>query len=181
MSTATRTRATRTKDDAAATARSAARDAATTGRRARATTTATTRDVVGHGKRVTGAAQAEVAAVAAQPTRPLMFTLGLVDRAVGTARELPGAVRTAPSALRTRVVGTVATAGDLAERAQRGYTEVARDGEELVASVKRQESTQRALRLADRARRRGRQAARDGEAAAEAAADATVEAVAKIG
>ena len=181
MSTATKTRATRTKADATATAKSASNDVKRTSRSARAATDRTSREVLSQGRRVTSAAQAEVAAVAKQPTRPLMFALGLVDRSIATAKTVPAAVKGAPGAVRGRVVGTVTTVGDLAERAQRGYTEVAKDGESLVAAVRRQDSTQRAQRLAERAARRGRSAVRDTELAVEAAGDAVTEAVSKLG
>lgn len=176
---ATKSQATRTRKNAKATARSAA----STVRNARATATkqsrAVTDDVSTQGKRVVGAYKAEVKAVAKQPTRPLYFALGVADRTVGAVKEIPSALT--PSRTRQRVVATVKKAGDLAERAQRGYTEVAKDGEGLVASVRGQESTKEAVKLADRAGTRAKQAVKDVEKSAEAAVEAVQDAVTKIG
>lgn len=187
-STTTKSNATRTKNDAEKTARdarntarSATKDAKGAARQARAQGAATRKELLVQGRRVAGAAQAEVQAVAKQPTRPLMFALGVVDRTVEQVKELPAALRSAPFSLRDAVVDTAATAGDLAERAQRGYTDVAKDGESLVAAVRRQDSTQRALRLAERAQKRGSYALSDTEKAVEAVVDATAEAVSKLG
>ena len=191
----TATQATKTKANAKATARDAsatARSAKNTATSAARTSTATpsrearrTEQGLGrHSRRVAGAAQAEVAAVAQQPTRPAYFALGLLDRTVATAKELPstvtGTLTGAPAALRTRVVSAAATVGDLAERAQTGYTEVAKDGESLVRAIARQDSTQRAQRLAERARRRGQFAVRDTEKAVEAGTEAATQALGKL-
>ena len=192
----TATQATKTKANAKATARDAsatARSAKNTARSATRTTTAkprrearrTEQGLVKHGRRVAGAAQAEVTAVAKQPTRPAYFALGLLDRTVAGAKELPGTVTStlvsAPTALRTRIVDVAATFGDLAERAQTGYTEVAKDGESLVRAIARQDSTQRAQRMAERARRRGKGAVRDTEKAVEAGTEAATQALGKLG
>ena len=208
MATATPSRTTKsnartTKSNAKSTARSAsttARSAKTTARSAKNTTkrsasnasTTTRREarkaeqgVVRHGRRVVEAAQAEVSAVASQPTRPLFFTLGVVDRAASTVKALPGTltstVVSAPVRTRGRIVNVFATAGDLAERAQRGYTEVAKDGEKFVRAVRRQESTQKAVRYADRAQTRTSRAVQDAEKAVEFGTEAAGEAVSKLG
>jgi hypothetical protein len=86
-----------------------------------------------------------------------------------------------PVRTRSRIVDVFATAGDLAERAQRGYTEVAVDGEKLVRAVRRQESTQAAVKYAERAQTRGTRAVNDTEKAVEAGAEAAAEAVKKLG
>jgi len=202
MATATKARST-TKPNARTTkanAKTTARSASTTARSAKSTTkrtadnaSATTRrearrteqGVARHGRRVVEAAQAEVSAVAAQPTRPLLFTLGVVDRAAAGVKALPttltSSVISAPVRTRGRIVNVFATAGDLAEKAQRGYTEVARDGERFVRAVRRQESTQRAVRYADRAQTRTSRAVRDAEKAVEAGTEAGTEAAGKLG
>ena len=192
----TTTQAKSTKSNAKATARSAsatAKSAKSTAKastsKARTTTRRETRKaergVTTHTRRVIGAAQAEVSAVASQPTRPLFFTLGVVDRATAGVRALPSTVGssvvTAPARTRGRIVDVFATAGDLAERAQRGYTEVAKDGEKLVRSVRRQESTQKAVRYADRAQTRASRSVQDAEKAFEAGSQAAAEAVSKLG
>ena len=186
MTTATQAKKTKadakaTARDASATARSAKKTTRSATARTRTEARRTERGVLRHTRRVAEAAQAEVSAVASQPTRPAYFALGLVDRTVATVKELPSTLVSTPSALRGRVVGVAATFGDLAERAQTGYTEVAKDGEALVRTVARQDSTQRAQRLAERARRRGELAVRDTEKAVEAGTEAAAEAVAKIG
>ena len=192
MTSPTKTQARNTKANAkttAGTAKATARSAKATARTATRKASTTTRrqarkteqGVLTHGRRIVGAAQAEVSAVAAQPTRPLYFTLGVVDRAVAGLRAVPSKVVQAPTATRESVVGAFATVGDLAERAQRGYTDVAVDGEKLVRSVRRQESTQEAKKYAERAQTRGTRAVRDTEKAVDAAAEATVQAVSKLG
>ena len=183
MSTATQAR--KTKTNAKATARSASKTAKSAGRKATTTTRRETRrtekGVTTHTRRVVGAFQAEVSAVASQPTRPLFFTLGVVDRATAGVRALPSTLVSTPARTRDRVVSVVATAGDLAERAQRGYTEVAKDGEKLVAAVSRQDSTQRAVTMADRAQTRAASSVKAAEQAIEAGTEAAVEAVGKLG
>ena len=185
----TTTQAKNTKSSAKATKTSATRTAKAATSKATRTTRRETRrteqGVTTHTRRVIGAAQAEVSAVASQPTRPLLFTLGVVDRATAGVRALPGTlgstVVTAPARTRDRIVDVFSTAGDLAERAQRGYTEVAKDGEKLVAAVRRQDSTQRAVKLADRAQTRAASSVKDAEKALEAGTEAAVEAVGKLG
>jgi hypothetical protein len=183
MSTTTQART--TKSNAKATARSASKTATSASATARRETRRTERGVTAHTRRVLGAAQAELSAVASQPTRPLLFTLGVVDRATAGVRALPGTVGgsvvTAPSRTRERLVDVFATAGDLAERAQRGYTEVTKDGEKLVRSVRRQESTQQAVKYVDRAQTRAARSVQDAEKALEAGSEAAAEAVSKLG
>ncbi len=190
MSTATQARTTKakaktTKNDAASTARSASKTAKTATRKASTTTRRearkTEQGVSTHTRRVFGAAQAELSAVASQPTRPLFFTLGVVDRATAGVRALPSTVVSVPTRTRGRIVDVFATAGDLAERAQRGYTDVTRDGEKLVRAVRRQDSTQSAVKFADRAQTRASRSVQDAEKAFEAGAEAAVEAVNKLG
>ena len=188
MSTTT-TQPRKTKTNAKATARSASRTTKSATGKASTTTRRETRKaeqgVTTHTRRVLNAAQAEVSAVAAQPTRPLMFTLGVVDRATAGVKALPGTlgstVISAPTRTRERLVDALATAGDLAERAQRGYTEVAKDGERLVRAIRRQESTQQAVKYADRAQSRAVRSLQDAEKAVEAGTEAAAEAVAKLG
>lgn len=182
-STATSARGTANK--AAGTARSAKNDVTTSAnkatRTARRETKGAARGVTHHSKRVAAAAQTEAAAVARQPLRPLLFAVGVVDRTTAGVRALPGTVLQTPGLVRQRIVGAAATAGDVAERVQRGYSEVAEDGAELVKSIRGQESTQRAVRLAERAQSRGARAFQDTEKAIEVVAEAAQEAVAKIG
>lgn len=183
MSTTTQART--TTSNAKATATSAKKTVKSAGRKASTTTKRETRrtekGVSTHTRRVVGAFQAEVNAVASQPTRPLFFTLGVVDRATAGVKALPSTLISTPSRTRGRIVGAFSTAGDLAERAQRGYTEVAKDGEKLVAAVRRQDSTQRAVKLADRAQTRATSSVKDVEKAIEAGTEAAVEAVGKLG
>lgn len=183
MSTATQART--TKSNAKATARSAGKTVTSAGRKASTTTKRESRrvekGVTTHTRRVVGAFQAEVNAVASQPTRPLFFTLGVVDRATAGVKALPSTLVSTPSRTRGRIVSVFSTAGDLAERAQRGYTEVAKDGERLVRAVRRQDSTQRAVTLADRAQTRAASSVKDVEKAIEAGTEAAVEAVGKLG
>lgn len=134
-----------------------------------------------HGKRVAAAAQAEVQAVASQPQRPLLFALGVVDRTAAGVKALPQVLLGAPGQVRSRVVGVAATAGDLAEKAQQTYTEITKDGDGLLRSIRGQESTQRAVRLAERAQKRGEAALKDTEKALEAGTEAATEALGKIG
>jgi hypothetical protein len=182
-----------TARSASTTARSAKNTAKRTTKRTASNASTTTRrearkaeqGVVRHGRRVVEAAQAEVSAVASQPTRPLFFTLGVVDRAASSVKALPGTltstVISAPVRTRGRIVNVFATAGDLAEKAQRGYTEVAKDGEKFVRAVRRQESTQKAVRYADRAQTRTSRAVSDAEKAVEFGTEAAGQAVAKLG
>lgn len=190
MTTATQARTTKaqakgTARSATATAKSATRDAkrttARTTRPARREARRTEQGVVRHTRRVVEAAQAEVAAVARTPYRPALFALGLLDRTVAGVKELPTTVTSTPTRTRERIVSVFATAGDLAERAQQGYTEVAKDGEKFVRSVRRLDSAQRAERLAERAGRRGKGAVRDTGKAVEAGADAAAQALGKLG
>ncbi len=199
MATATQTNANKTKNNAkttAGTAKATARSASSTARSAtnqakRSTTKATNttrrqarkteQGVVKHSRRVVGAAQAEVSAVASQPTRPLFFTLGVVDRATAGVRALPSTVVSAPTRTRGRIVDVFATAGDLAENAQRGYTDIAKDGEKFVRAVRRQDSTQATVKYADRAQTRASRSVQDAEKALEAGTEAAVEAVNKLG
>lgn len=184
MST-TKTQADKTATNAKATARSASDTAHTATRNASATTRrqarATEQGVVKHTRRVTGAAQREVQAVLAQPYRPALFALGVVDRFAGGVRALPQALASTPTRARAGVVGVAATAGDLAEQAQRGYTEVAKDGERLVRAIRRQESTQRAVTFAERAQSRTEKAVSDAGKAVEAGAEATQDALRQLG
>ena len=185
----TTTQAKNTKTNAKATARSASKTAKSATNKASTTTRRETRrteqGVTTHTRRVIGAAQAEVSAVASQPTRPLFFTLGVVDRATATVRSLPttvtSSVLTVPARTRSRIVDVFASAGDLAEKAQQGYTEVAKDGEKLVRAVRRQESTQKAVKYADRAQTRATRSVQDAEKALDNGADAAAEAVSKLG
>lgn len=198
MTTATQARATKsnakaTARSASATARTGADKAATTAKKAtgKATTTArreaknAEQGLSTHTRRVVDAATAEISAVAAQPTRPLYFALGVADRTVAGVRELPSTMSTvvlgAPGRTRARIVDAFATVGDVAERAQRGYTEVAQDGQKLVRAVRRQESTQEAVKYAERAGTRTRRAVLDAEKAVEAGAEAASEAASKLG
>lgn len=190
MSTTTQARTTKakastTKKDAAATARSASKTAQSAARKARREADRTERGIRTHSRRVLQAAQAEASAVAAQPTRPLYFTLGVVDRASSGVRTLPASltdrVVSAPARTRGRIVEVFATAGDLAEKAQQRYTDVARDGEKLVRAVRRQESTQQAVRYAERAQTRASRSVQDAEKAIEAGAEAASEALSKLG
>ena len=186
MTTATQARKTKanakaTARDASATARSAKNTTKSATKRTRTEARRTEQGVLRHTRRVASAAQAEVNAVASQPTRPAFFALGLVDRTVAGVKELPSTLISTPGAIRGRVVGVAATFGDLAERAQTGYTEVAKDGEALVRAIARQDSTQRAQRLAERARRRGQGAVRDTEKAVEAGTEAATQALSKLG
>ena len=167
-----------TARSASATARSATNKATTTTRRQARKTEA---GVSKHTRRVVEAVQAEVNAVASQPTRPLLFTLGIVDRTAAGVRAVPSIVVGSPARTRARIVNVFATAGDLAENAQRGYTEVAKDGEKLVRAVRRQDSTQAAVKYADRAQTRTSRSVQDAEKAIEAGAEAAGEAVSKLG
>lgn len=194
MTTASQARSTKT--NAKATTRSASKTAASATKTAQAATrkaSATTRretakaerGITTHTRRVIGAAQAEVSAVAAKPTRPLFFALGVVDRTTAGVRAVPSTltnrVVSTPQRYREGIVSVFATAGDLAERAQRGYTEVTRDGEKLVRAIRRQESTQAAVKYAERAQDRASSAISDVEKAVEAGAEAASEAVSKLG
>ncbi len=201
MSTATQARTTKanakatgrsassTAKNASGTAKSASSTAKTATRKATATTRTqarkTEQGVSTHTRRVVSAAQAEISAVASQPTRPLFFALGVVDRTTAGVRAVPSAltnrVVSTPQRYRDRIVGLFATAGDLAERAQRGYTEVAVDGQQLVRAIRRQESTQTAVKYAERAQTRASRSLSDAEKAVEAGAEAATEAVSKLG
>lgn len=192
----TTTQASKTKSDAKTTARSASNTArsaantASTGTR-KATTTARRegkaieRGFTVHGRRVVQAAQAEVSAIAHQPTRPLFFALGVADRTAAGLRSAPGTVSSTvletPRRTRQRLVNVIATAGDVAERTQRQYGEVAKDGEKLVRAVRRQDSTKEAVHYAERAGKRAQRAVMDAEKAVEAGAEAASEAVSKLG
>lgn len=181
----TKTNAHKTKTNAQATARSASATAHSASGKASSTTRrqarATEKGLVKHARRVTGAAQREVQAVLAQPTRPAFFALGVVDRVAGGVRALPQTLVSAPTRARAGVVDVAASAGDLAEQAQRGYTDIAKDGERLVRSIRRQESTQRAVTFAERAQGRTGKAVGDAEKAVEAGAEATQDAFSKLG
>ena len=194
MSTVSQART--TKSNAKATTRSASKTASSAGKTAQAATrkaSATTRrearrteqGVTTHARRIVSAAQAEFSAVASQPTRPLFFALGVVDRTTAGVRAVPSTltnrVVSTPQRYRDGIVGLFATAGDLAERAQRGYTDVTGDGEKLVRSIRRQESTQAAVKYADRAQTRASRSISDVEKAVEAGAEAATEAVSKLG
>jgi len=167
---------------AAGTARTATRKATTTARRE---TQAAERGLVVQGRRVLNAAQAEVSAVANQPTRPLFFALGVADRTVAGFRAAPGTVGTAvleaPRRTRERLVDVVAGVGDLAERSQQQYTEVTKDGQKLVRAIRRQDSTQAAVNYAERAGKRAQSAVKDAEKAVESGVEAAGEAVNKLG
>ena len=194
MSTTTQARTTK------ANAKATGRSASTTAKSARSTTktatrkaSATTRTearrteqgVSTHTRRVVSAAQAELSAVASKPTRPLFFALGVVDRTTAGVRAVPSTlsnrVVSTPQRYRDGIVSLFATAGDLAERAQRGYTDVTRDGEKLVRAIRRQESTQAAVKYAERAQDRASRSVQDAEKAIEAGAEAASEAVSKLG
>ncbi len=193
---ATTTQARNTKSNAKATTRSASKTASSATKTAQAATrkaAATTRretakaerGITTHTRRVIEAAQAEVSAVAAKPTRPLFFAVGVVDRTTAGVRAVPSTltnrVVSTPQRYRDGIVSVFATAGDLAERAQRGYTDVTRDGEKLVRAIRRQESTQAAVKYADRAQTRASRSISDVEKAVEAGAEAATEAVSKLG
>ncbi|HWH27756.1 MAG TPA: hypothetical protein VNU26_02135 [Mycobacteriales bacterium] len=177
----TKTNAQRTASSASSTAKSAARDAKRTTRPARREARRTEQGVVRHTRRVIEAAQAEVTAVAETPYRPALFALGLLDRTVSGAKELPTYLAETPVRVRQRVIDVFATAGDLAEKAQQEYTEVAKDGSALVRAIRRQDSTQRAERFAERAATRSRRAVQDAEKALEAGTEAAGQALAKVG
>lgn len=181
QTTKTRNDVSKAKSDATAAARSASADAKRAASKAKNESEAIRAGVVKHSKRISDAAQAEVKAVSNQPTRPLLFALGVVDRTVESFKDFPSNLRTTPDVVKGRIIDTFSTAGDVAERLQKEYTEVTKDGQSLYASVRKQDSTQRAVRLAERARTRGRRAVKDTEQALEAAGDAATEAVQKIG
>ena len=177
----TKTNAKRTASSASSTAKSAKRDVKRSTRPARREARRTEQGVVRHTRRVIEAAQAEVAAVAETPYRPALFALGLLDRTVSGAKELPSFVAETPVRFRQRVIDVFSTAGDLAEKAQQEYTEVTKDGQALVRAIRRQDSTQRAERFAERAANRSRLAVKDAEKAVEAGTEAAAQAVSKIG
>lgn len=194
MSTATQART--TKSNAKATGRSAAttaKSATATAKTATRKASTTARDearrteegVSTHTRRVVSAAQAEISAVASKPTRPLFFALGVVDRTTAGVRAVPSTltdrVVSTPQRYRDGIVSLFAAAGDLAERAQRGYTDVTRDGEKLVRAIRRQESTQQAVKYAERAQTRASRSVQDVEKAIGAGAEAASEAVSKLG
>lgn len=193
MATATTNRKTSTNAKATASnAKSTARSAKSTARNAKTTASTATRrprrearsteqGIRKHTARVAAAAQAEVNAVAKTPYRPALFALGMLDRTVAGVKELPNVVVETPTRTRERVVTLFATAGDLAEKAQQGYTEVAKDGQALVRSVRRLDSTQRTERYAERAARRGKNAVKDAERAVEAGSEAAGQALSKLG
>lgn len=181
--------ASETAKSAGSTAKSASSTAKTASDKAKSTTRRETRKteqgVTTHTRRVVSAAQAEFSAVASQPTRPLLFALGVVDRATAGVRAVPSTLSTTvvsvPARTRSRIVDVFATAGDVAEKAQRGYTEVAKDGAGLVRSIRRQDSTQRAVKFADRAQTRASRSVTDAEKAVEAGTEAAAEALSKLG
>jgi len=194
MSTATQARTTKsnaksTANEASKTASSATKTAKTATRKASTTARRearrTEQGVTTHARRVVSAAQAELSAVASKPTRPLFFALGVVDRTTAGVRAVPSTITnrvvSTPQRYREGIVSLFATAGDLAERAQRGYTDVTGDGEKLVRSIRRQESTQAAVKYADRAQTRASRSISDVEKAVEAGAEAATEAVSKLG
>lgn len=174
----TATEATKTAQAAKAKAQASATRAT---RATKAEATAGTRQVRSQGRRIAKAAQAEAGAVARTPHRPLLFALGVVDRGVAVAKGAPGVVLSTPARVRTGVVSITKSTADLFVDAQRAYDDVADDGSRLLRSIRRQESTERALHLAERARRRGQQAVRDTEKAVEAGVDAVQDAAAKLG
>lgn len=171
--------ATHTRKDAAATARSAASTVRSGHASATKQTKQTKSDLRKQSKRVIGAYRDEVKAVRSQPTRPLYFALGVADRTVGAVKDIPSTLT--PSSARKRVVATVRSVGDLAERAQRGYTHVAEDGESLVSRVRHQDSTKRVTKRAEDAVTHAKQAAKDVEKSVEAAVDAVRDASSTVG
>lgn len=177
----TTTDAKKTATDARRTARSASKDVQAKARRTRTQAHKAGEGIATHSKRIVGAAQTEVQAVASQPQRPLLFALGMIDRTASGVKALPQTLFTSPSRAREVVVDVAASAGDLAERAQRGYTEIAEDGESLVRKIRRQESTQTAIKYAERAQSRGERAFKDTEKAVEAGTQAVEDALSKIG
>lgn len=179
--TTTTTQAKKTATDAKATAKSASNTAQNKARRTRTQARKASEGVSTHSKRVVTAAQTEVKAVASEPTRPLKFAVGVLDRTVGNVKTLPSSLFTSPTKAREAVVDLAASAGDFAEKAQRGYTEIAKDGESLIRRIRRQESTQQAIKLAERAQTRGERAFKDTEKAVEAGTEAVQDAFAKIG
>ena len=186
---ATKANAKTTARNASSNAKSATSSARTAARKVSATTRTearrTEQGVSKHTRRVVSAAQAELSAVASKPTRPLFFALGVVDRTTAGVRAVPSMIGTrvasTPQRYRDGIVSLFATAGDLAESAQRGYTDVTRDGEKLVRAIRRQESTQAAVKYAERAQDRASRSISDAEKAVEAGAHAATEAVSKLG
>jgi hypothetical protein len=177
----TSTNAKATASNAKTTARSAQTTARTATRRPRREARRTELGIRKHTARVAAAAQAEVTAVAKTPYRPALFALGVLDRTVANVKELPSVVIETPTRTRERVVTLFATAGDLAEKAQQGYTEITKDGQALVRSVRRLDSAQRAERYAERAASRGKNAVKDAEKAVEAGTEAAGQALSKLG
>lgn len=177
----TSTDAKKTATDARRTVRSASKDVQSKARRTRTQAHKASEGIATQGKRVVIAAQTEVQAVASQPQRPLLFALGMIDRTATGVKSLPQTLTTSPSRAREVVVDVAANIGDLAERAQRGYTEIAEDGESLVRKIRRQDSTQTAIKYAERAQSRGERAFKDTEKAVEAGAHAVEDALTKVG
>ncbi len=181
MSTSTTTQAKKTTTDAKRTVKSATKDVKSTARKTRTQARKAGDGVAAHSKRVVAAAQTEVQAVASQPRRPLLFAVGVLDRTASNVKALPQNLFSTPTKARERVIDLAASAGDLAEKAQHGYTEIAKDGESLIRKIRRQESTQAAVKYAERAQTRGERAIKDTEKAVEAGAHAVEDALTKIG
>jgi len=179
--TTTATHAKKTAAEATRTAKSAKAQAVRTTRKAGDANERTARRVQGQTRRVTATVQAEAKAVASTPHRPLLFALGVVDRTVAAVKSTPGAVLSAPARARDGLVSVSTSYADLVVGVQRSYDEVADDGAQLVKAIRRQESTERAVRFAERAQRRGSLALKDTEKAVEQGAQAATEAAAKLG
>ena len=179
--TTTATHARKAANEATRTVKSAKTQATRTARKASDANEHTARRLQSQTRRIAATAQAEVKAVAATPHRPLLFALGVVDRTVAAVKATPSAVLTAPSRARDGLVSVSTSAADLFVGAQRSYDEVADDGAQLVKAIRRQESTERAVRFAERAQRRGQLAVQDTEKAVSQVAQAAAEAAAKIG
>lgn len=179
--TTTATHARKTADEATRTAKSAKAQATRTARKASDANERTARRVQSQTRRVTATAQAEVKAVAATPHRPLLFALGVVDRTVAAVKSTPSIVLGTPARTRDGLISVATSAADLVVSAQRSYDEVADDGAQLVRAIRRQESTERAVRFAERAQRRGQLAVQDTEKAVSQGAQAVTEAAAKLG
>lgn len=179
--TATTTHAKKTASEATKTAKSAKNGTVRSTRNAADANERTARRVQRQTRRVTATVQAEAKAVASTPHRPLLFALGVVDRTVAAVKSTPGAVLGAPARARDGLVSFSSSYADLVVGVQRSYDEVADDGAQLVKAIRRQESTERAVRFAERAQRRGSLALQDTEKAVEQGAHAVTEAAAKIG
>lgn len=134
--------------------------------------------------RVRAQVKTHAARLRSQPATPLLFAVGATVEAVRTARAastaLPSRITSIPARVRDAVLVTSDNVADLFVAGDVRYGDLAGEGSTFVTSVRKQDSTQTAVKQAKLAALKVSGAAGNVERAAESTGDAVSSAAAKV-